>query len=179
MMALRTEHKIFYSGKDFHHRKLFLLTAALGFSTVKTMTNWERHPRMTVDREKGCWLLPVNIHNGYPAAENLNGRRWTRVCEVLWEQKNGKKPKGYTLHHECRVKLCINPDHLQLLESKVHGKLHARTNPRCVLNPELVLEIKRRRQEGESYGALGLEYGVRPDHIQDIVQGRYWKDVTL
>ena len=92
MMALRTEHKIFYSGKDFHHRKLFLLTAALGFSTVKTMTNWERHPRMTVDREKGCWLLPVNIHNGYPAAENLNGRRWTRVCEVLWEQKNGKKP---------------------------------------------------------------------------------------
>ncbi|WP_280421159.1 HNH endonuclease signature motif containing protein [Nocardia carnea] len=31
----------------------------------------------------------------------------------LWEQLRGPIPEGQQLDHRCRVKLCVNPDHLE------------------------------------------------------------------
>ncbi len=32
-----------------------------------------------------------------------------------WEHVNGEVPVGMTLDHECKVKRCVNPEHLRLL----------------------------------------------------------------
>lgn len=46
---------------------------------------------------------------------------------VAYEEAHGTAiPKGFDVHHTCRVRACINPAHLELLEHKEHAKLYGR-----------------------------------------------------
>lgn len=46
------------------------------------------------------------------------------------------------------------------------------------LNRDNVIEIRRRHADGETQDALGIEFGVRQNTINDLVQYRTWKDVA-
>ena len=55
-----------------------------------------------------CWLYAGRINsNGYGI---LNDRY---VHRIMWEQYNDKIPDGMQIDHLCRVRQCINPDHLE------------------------------------------------------------------
>lgn len=119
--------------------------------------------RYTVDGN-GCWLWTGPIKpQGYGAA--WDGERVISAHTLFWEDKFGPVPEGKELHHDCKVKLCVNPNHLVpttrsdhlLREPSVPG---VRTN-------ELVQQVKYLRDNCKlSFAAIGseLEIGTTTAH---------------
>lgn len=70
-----------------------------------------------VNKTDGCWLwLGASTKEGY-------GRTWingkpTLCHRYAYEQLRGPIPEGLTLDHLCRVRLCVNPDHLEPVTSR-------------------------------------------------------------
>ena len=65
-----------------------------------------------VDKSNECWLwLTATNLNGY-GRFRLNGK--TRLAHrVAYEFVVGEIPEGLQLDHLCRVRLCVNPAHLE------------------------------------------------------------------
>ena len=68
--------------------------------------------RRSVDvSENGCWLWRLRLDRHGYGAMHLDGR--TRLAHrVAYEAFVGPIPDGLTLDHTCRVRHCVNPDHL-------------------------------------------------------------------
>ena len=64
-----------------------------------------------VPGEGGCLLWTGATTNGYGVV-SVDGRL-QRAHRVAYEQANGPIPAGLHLDHLCRVRACINPDHLE------------------------------------------------------------------
>jgi hypothetical protein len=66
-----------------------------------------------VDKTSSCWLWAgATERNGYgrfnvTKKNQIPAHRWT------YEQVNGPVPEGLELDHLCRVRNCVNPDHLE------------------------------------------------------------------
>lgn len=64
--------------------------------------------RMTI---ADCWTWDDGTRNGYGVVK-IDGRTW-RVHRLIWTWLVGPVPDGLELDHQCRNKLCCNPDHLE------------------------------------------------------------------
>ncbi len=82
--------------------------------------------RYIVD-ENGCWLWTGALDDGGYAAMSIR-RKTTRVHVVTYVDKNGPVPTGLELDHLCRIRRCINPDHLEAVTSLVNTQRGARWN---------------------------------------------------
>lgn len=59
-----------------------------------------------------CWLWTGQLNNhGYGLFSYKNRKRAAHL--VLWEHVVGPVPNGLELDHLCRVRHCVNPDHLE------------------------------------------------------------------
>lgn len=67
--------------------------------------------------ESGCWLWMGAKSTGGYGRINVNGKRW-QVHRFYYEQKRGDVPKELVMDHLCRVRCCINPDHLEPVTNK-------------------------------------------------------------
>jgi HNH endonuclease len=78
--------------------------------------------------ETGCWLWTGSLDtNGY--AQYKANNRTVRAHKYIYERLTKEKiPPGYQLHHECRNRNCVNPDHLEILTSGAHCKIHKKTH---------------------------------------------------
>jgi hypothetical protein len=70
--------------------------------------------RADVRGEDDCWLwTDIVSPGGYGTfairGKNKNAHRWAYILFV------GSVPDGYEVDHLCRVKLCVNPRHLQAI----------------------------------------------------------------
>jgi hypothetical protein len=70
--------------------------------------------------ESGCWIWTGNCdsRSGYGVAgRKLRGKyTGTRVAHrSFWEFARGQVPEGMVLDHTCRVRCCVNPDHLRVV----------------------------------------------------------------
>jgi hypothetical protein len=81
----------------------------------------------------GCllWLKAMN-HDGY-------GVTWAEgktalAYNVAYELKCGPVPEGLELDHLCRVRLCINPNHLEPVTRSVNQKRGLSFPPRAAEN---------------------------------------------
>lgn len=60
----------------------------------------------------GCWLwMGCRTKTGY-GRMHINGRMWL-AHRYVYEQLFGKISEELTLDHLCRVRNCVNPDHLE------------------------------------------------------------------
>lgn len=60
----------------------------------------------------GCWLWTGTVtYNGYGIFE-VNGKK-IRAHRFSYELHKGPIPDGLTIDHLCRVRCCVNPDHLE------------------------------------------------------------------
>lgn len=71
--------------------------------------------------ENGCWLSLYSVgSHGYSQIgwTGADGKTKMRLGHrVAWESVHGPIPEDMTVDHECRVRRCINPDHLQLMSN--------------------------------------------------------------
>jgi len=67
-----------------------------------------------VDAAGPCWLWLGATRNGYGVISlGGQGDGMGYVHRVAWELLVGEIPEGLTIDHLCRVKRCVNPDHLE------------------------------------------------------------------
>lgn len=68
---------------------------------------------MKVNKTETCWLWTGGRKtNGYGAFWVAPGKLRT-AHRVAWELTTGNVPDGVELDHLCRVRHCVNPEHLQ------------------------------------------------------------------
>lgn len=67
-----------------------------------------------------CWVWLHHVNRrGYG---RLHGRLAHRA---MYEQQVGPIPDDHELHHLCRVRLCVNADHLTVVTPAEHRRLHS------------------------------------------------------
>ncbi|MDQ5862307.1 MAG: HNH endonuclease [Actinomycetota bacterium] len=65
-----------------------------------------------VEKTETCWLWTRAKNNQGYAFFKL-GRKMVTGHRFAWTITNGPIPAGTIIDHACRVKLCVNPSHLQ------------------------------------------------------------------
>ena len=60
----------------------------------------------------GCWLWAASVDSGSYGTFKVNGSV-VGAHRYAYELANGPIPKGLDLDHKCRVRGCVNPDHLE------------------------------------------------------------------
>jgi HNH endonuclease len=70
----------------------------------------------------GCWHWRLATNKGYGVVRILGVLRKAHV--VMYERAKGPVPEGHQLHHVCRNRDCVNPDHLLALTATEHRQLH-------------------------------------------------------
>ena len=87
--------------------------------------------RIARNAETGCWeWTATKIHNGYAVLTIFS--RQHLVHRLLWEWANRRPfPSGLEADHLCRVRHCVNPDHIEpvtALENNHRRVLVAKTH---------------------------------------------------
>lgn len=144
-------------------------------------------PRVVFDGD--CWIWQGALQ----ASGQVPSMRWgNSVINVrrLLLLAQGRKIDGLVVTYTCGHRLCVQPDHIQVMTRKSlqrrtaremplasqlarNVKLSARERARSVLTPEMVEQI---RLSSETGVALAPRYGVTPSAINDIKAGRTWRD---
>lgn len=75
--------------------------------------------RVEVDAESGCWLWTgPRSRLGYPTLKVGDEHGAHRLAYRLWK---GSIPDGLTIDHLCRVRHCVNPEHLEPVTQRVNS----------------------------------------------------------
>lgn len=95
-----------------------------------------------VDKITDCWLYQGIINkNGYGFFHNsLN--RVVYAHRYYYEQKYGLVKKNYHIHHKCKNRKCVNPEHLVMLTKSEHSKIDSinRYKTHCPQGHEYIKE---------------------------------------
>lgn len=92
----------------------------------------ERLLEKVVKRPSGCWLYTGQTNaKGYGRIKHQG--RTVRAHRVAYEVLVGPIPDGLTLDHTCRVRNCINPQHLEPVtaQENTRRRVPARANSFC------------------------------------------------
>lgn len=68
-----------------------------------------------IDQNTGCWIWQdaLNGINGY--GRFWNGSREQYAHRFSYETYKKRIPEGFTIHHKCLNKQCVNPEHLEAM----------------------------------------------------------------
>lgn len=133
------------------HRKRLIRTGSLD---ARAMLTAEERFWSHVEKTDTCWLWMSAMVNGYG---RFKAERQTSAHRFAYELIVGPIPDGLELDHLCRVRNCVNPDHL---EPVTHAENMARANPylvdsnhhaaktHCKWGHEFTLENTYRRGHG-------------------------------
>jgi hypothetical protein len=70
-----------------------------------------------VNKTDSCWVWTGSKSRQGYGQFTVNYKNW-RVHRLSYWLKNGNLPDILVLDHLCRNKLCVNPDHLELVTNK-------------------------------------------------------------
>jgi len=116
----------------------------------KTRSFWKR-----VNKTNTCWFWTGGV--GYNAYGQFNyGDQTVLAHRFAYGSLLGPIPNGYIIHHKCRSKRCVNPDHLQAVPRGNHpgdGPDINRNKTHCLRGHEFSKENTQIRQNkrGEKY----------------------------
>ncbi len=145
-----------------------------------------------VDKGEGadaCWEWAKAImRTGYGCVRSKNV---TLACHrVAWELTNGviTDPDVCVLHR-CDNRKCVRPDHLFIgtradnvrdMHEKGRGAgqfARGDAHPRSKVTTGQVLQIRARREAGETMPAIAKDYGISPENVSGITNGHHWTHV--
>lgn len=88
------------------------------------------HEKYIPEPNSGCWLWDAACDTGGYAQISV-GNKSKSAHRISYEMHVGPVPEGLVLDHKCRVRSCVNPDHLEPVTNrenilrgdlwKVHG----------------------------------------------------------
>lgn len=89
------------------------MTSSYKFCRPRTV--WDRiDEKISPEPNSGCWLWMGSVgSHGYGQIGKIPELATTVVHKLLYEKKFGPVPKGLELDHLCRIRSCVNPDHLE------------------------------------------------------------------
>lgn len=111
--------------------------------------------RIEINPDTGCWEWQLSTKLGYGQFA-LNGTVTRQAHRYAYERMVGPVPSGLELDHLCRVRHCVNPEHLEPVTPRVNNLRS--TSPsafnaaktRCVHGHEFTPENTLLRRDGVS-----------------------------
>lgn len=124
-----------------------------------------------VVNESGCWIWQFSRSpSGY--GQVWHEGKLAQAHRIYYEKEVGPIPTGLDLDHLCRVRACVNPEHLE----PVTRAVNARRGNGARLTEAQVREIRSDTQT--SGPVLAERYGVKKACIHSVRNGSTWKDVV-
>lgn len=104
-----------------------------------------------IRRPSGCWEFTGYINPaGY--GQISDGDRQMRLAHrVAYRELVGPIPDGLTLDHLCRVRHCVNPEHLEPVTQKVNSLRANTPKTHCVNGHEFTTDNVYRKANGKRY----------------------------
>lgn len=114
--------------------------------------------------ETPCWIWQLAVaKSGYALSRGGAHRR-------LYEQFVGPVPEGLQLDHLCRVRECVNPEHLEPVTPAENQRRGAASK----LTLADVAIIRERLAANESCASIAADFPVTKGAIKAIRLGRTW-----
>jgi len=66
--------------------------------------------------ETGCWIWTAALSDGYGQIEEKGKFKWAH--RISYEIHKGNIPAGLQIDHLCRIRCCVNPEHLEAVSPK-------------------------------------------------------------
>jgi hypothetical protein len=155
-------------------------------------------PKVNVRGDDECWPWLAATWLGY--GHLMVNRKPKKAHRISWELAHGPIPDGLFVCHRCDNPPCVNPAHLflgthadNMADAAAKGRTMSGDDHWVRKHPELawggrrttrgacrlvdaqVLEIRRRRANGEGVVPLGQAFGVSHATISDICRRRTWR----
>ena len=76
-------------------------------------------------QDDGCWLSRYSVaSHGYAQIgwQDKGDRHVVLAHRAAWVAINGQMPMGVTLDHLCKVRRCVNPEHLRMLSNMENAR---------------------------------------------------------
>jgi len=137
---------------------------------------WRKPPRPQRRPKRIRWVVTEHgdhlctshalDRQGYPVLL-VNGKR-KRVAQYQYEVSHGPILPGFEVRPKCRIRRCINPDHLELVEvldNRARGGVH----PKAVLTEDVVI---RGRQDKTSTHREFAEANGLGGHVGAVASAR-------
>jgi hypothetical protein len=148
----------------------------------KTRKKFREKVRVQKD---GCWVWTGLRHpKGYGQFNAAGQSKYAH--RYFYEFLNGHVPEGFELHHVCRNKSCVRPDHLECV---THGENIRKAAEAGVWNGERNGNARRTNTEVmvvKALSAMGIPATIIAEHLNiplrsvyAIVSEGVWKHVQL
>lgn len=141
------------------------------FSPTRLARFWS-----SIEKTDTCWLWhgPIGKVTGYGSLGHFTVHRYS------YELLRGPIPKGMQIDHICRVRACVNPDHLEVVtprENYLRGISPPAINARkthCIRGHEYTPENTGRQPEGWRFCKT---CHPMTGHFEDEAEARraYWR----
>lgn len=128
------------------------------------------HAMYVAEPNSGCWLWLHSLNDrGYPYV-SYRGETW-RAHRLFYTLFKGAIADGMTLDHVCRVRCCVNPDHLEVVTQTENMRRSARAK----VNDDLARAIRDEFSRGSKKLVLSRKYGIPRTTILRIIGGQEWR----
>lgn len=119
--------------------------------------------------ESPCWIWQLGTNaQGYGYA--WNGDAQVRAHRMYWEERNGPIPEGLQLDHRCRVRSCVNPDHLKPVTPAENTQRGNCTK----LTPD---QIRLIRATDEKQWIVAQRFGITQSQVSRIKNNHTWRNI--
>ena len=121
------------------------------------------------------YKTPCHIFQGYKDRNGYGkmkrGNKSVIAHRFYFEKAHSPIPEGLELDHLCRVRSCINPDHVEVVDRKTNSRRSSWTK----LTIEQAEEIRELRKTGEyTYKQIGKMYDVHLSTIFLVCARKIW-----
>ncbi len=120
-----------------------------------------------------CWIWQLKISKAGYASMKMGGRD-LHAHNYYYEKYVGPLPPNTVPDHLCRVRCCVNFDHLE----PVSNAENIRRGIGTKLTAADALEIVARYRGGSSMTDIAKDFPVSLTQVHDVIHGIRWADVV-